>query len=111
MRTHRRVKNSRRAYALTACVIALLALPAAAVAMPAPGGGPIAVRYENAPAASVTRTIRTDLPPSIVREVRTVSTGGGDRTLPIVLAAVALGVALTGTAYVTFRVRPMVRGS
>jgi hypothetical protein len=106
MRTCRRLKNSRRAYALTACMIALLALPAGAVAMPAPGDGPIAVRYEN----GANRTSQTAPPTSIVREVRTVTTGGG-RTLPIVLAAVALGVALTGTAYVTFRMRPMVRGS
>jgi hypothetical protein len=110
MRTHGRLKNSRRAYALTACLIALLALPAGAAAMPAPGDGPIAVRYENGPGLKSSPTAQTAPAPSIVREVRTVTTGGG-RTLSIVLAAVALGVALTGTAYVTFRVRPMVRGS
>ena len=111
MRTHRRLKNSRRACALTACVIALFALPAGAVAMPAPGDGPIAVRPENGAVLNAVRTSKTAPQPSVVREVRTITTTGGGRTLPIVLAAVALGVALTGTAYVTFRVRPMVRGS
>jgi hypothetical protein len=110
VRTQRRLTTSRRAYALTACMIALLALPAGAAAMPAPGDGPIAVRYESGPKLTSNPTAQTAPAPSIVREVRTVTSGGG-RTLPIVLAAVALGVALTGTAYVTFRVRPMVRRS
>ena len=49
-------------------------------------------------------------PPSIVREIRTV-TDDGNPTLALVLAAIALAVALCGTAYVLVRQNRVERGS
>ena len=96
--------------ALAACVIALLVLPAAASAGMEYFDGPVGyyadlpqtpLRHENAPQPRVS---------SAVTEVRTVKVGGSDNTLPLALSAAALGIALGGVAYVTFRLSPrMVR--
>jgi len=43
--------------------------------------------------------------------IHTITTSSGNTTLPTVLAAVALAIALTGAAYVTLRLRPMPRSS
>jgi hypothetical protein len=94
-------KRSIRTHALTACLVAALAVPAGASAMPR-GDGPIAVRHENMPVAAASHPT----PASVVREIRTV-TDGTDQTLPTALAAIALAVALCGTGYVALRLRPM----
>jgi hypothetical protein len=112
MKNARKWKSSLRMRALTACLIALLALPAAAAAMPqhAPALAPTgAARF---PLAPVHRDVPGSAPvaaPSSIRVVRNVTVSGGDTTLPTVLAAVALGIALTGAAYVTLRLRPLPR--
>jgi hypothetical protein len=46
-------------------------------------------------------------PPPVA--IHTVTVHDGNHTLPLVLAAAALAVALGGTAYVAFRVRPQLR--
>jgi flagellar basal body-associated protein FliL len=87
---------------LIVCVAAALALPAAAGAMYQFGDSPTVATHEgigsSAPAPSATSTPA----PSIV--VNHTST-----TLPTVLAAVSLGIALTGTAYVAMRLRSLPR--
>jgi hypothetical protein len=80
---------------LAACIIALLVLPAAASAM----------EYADVPAIAFPHGHpNTPVTTSVVHEVRTVRTG--DRTLSLVLSAAALGIALGGTAYMTFRLSP-----
>ena len=86
---------------LIACLAALLALPLGAAAMPQPDPN-VTLHQENA---------FPPTPPPTTTVVRTVKVAGTDTTLPIVLAALALGVAFTGTAYITFRLRPQPRGS
>jgi hypothetical protein len=82
---------------LFVCLIALLAFPVVASAAFQAGDAPdLPVRHENAPAAEVSA-------PRI-----TVSRESND-TLPTVLAAVSLGIALTGTTYVAFRLRSLPR--
>ena len=96
-------KRSIRTHALAACLAAALALPAGAAAMPR-GDGPIAVRHENAPVATVSHPAPAPAA-GVVREIRTV-TGGTDQTLPTTLASIALAIALCGAGYVALRVRP-----
>jgi hypothetical protein len=106
VRTDRKRKIRRSA--LATCLVALLALPAAAGAMPQPDPR-IALRQENGfPLASI--DARTPAA-SQVHVVRTVRVDGSSNTLPTVLAAVALAVAFTGAAYIIFRVRPLPRSS
>ena len=101
-----RTKRTIRHCVLGACLAALLALPAAAGAMPQRDPS-IALRQENGfPLAPVHHA-----PPAATPVVRTIKVGGGDTTVPIVLAALALGIAFTGAAYITFRLRPQPRGS
>ena len=83
---------------LIVCVAAALALPVAASATWQAGDSPTVVIREGlgpsrAPAAVPSAT----------------SVNHTSTTLPIVLAAVALGIALTGTAYVTVRLRSLQR--
>lgn len=107
MRTATKNLRSLRIWALSACIVAVLALPAAASAMP--HDPIITLRQENGfPLATVHHA-----PPgqAAVHVIRTVSSGGGDTTLPTVLAAAALGIALAGLGYVTVRLRPQPRGS
>jgi hypothetical protein len=76
-------------------LISMLAFPVVASAMfPADELPDSPLRHENNPAAQVTAG------PQI-----TVTREGGSNTLPIVLAAASLGIALGGTAYMTVRVR------
>ncbi len=84
---------------LIASLLALLLVPAAASAMLPREDPPVGVRHENGPALS-----------SPAARITTTN-GGGDSTLSIVLASAALGIALGGTAYMTFRLRPMQRSS
>lgn len=108
MRTDRKRKRSIRKRVLTACLVAMLALPAAAGAMPQRDPR-VALRQENGfPLASI--DARTPAA-SQVRVVRTVRVDGNGNTLPTVLAAVALAVAFTGAAYIIFRVRPQPHSS
>ncbi|HEX6459075.1 MAG TPA: hypothetical protein VF032_09180 [Thermoleophilaceae bacterium] len=93
--------RSIRRCTLIACVVALLALPAAAGAMPQIDPG-VALHQENAypPAPAPNTTV-----------VRTVKVAGSDTTLPTVLAALALGITFAGAAYITLRLKPQPRGS
>jgi hypothetical protein len=93
----------RRAHLMFVLLVAMLAFPVAANAMFPAGDPPDAphVRHENASIAQVTA------PPSTVSRITV--THESDNTLPIVLAAVSLGIALTGTAYLTVRVRSLSR--
>lgn len=89
-----------------ACLVALLALPAAAGAMPQRDPN-IAVRQENGfPLAPV-----HERAPASTPVVRTIKVGGSDTTLPTVLAAAALGIAFAGVGYVTLRLRLQPRSS
>ena len=81
---------------LLVVLLAMLAFPVAANAMfPADELPDSPLRHENNPVAAQV----TPAPPQIT------VTHQSDNTLPIILAAVSLGVALTGTAYMTVRVR------
>ena len=97
---------------LIACLAATLAIPAAAAAMPQHDSGtPPLVNAQGFPLAPVHRSVPGSVPtltapPSAVRVVRTINVSHGDTTLSLILAALALGVALSGTAYVTVRLRP-----
>ena len=96
------------AFALTAMLTCLmLALPAAAVAMPR--DPTVALRQENGFPLTPIRHAPTT--PPTVHVIHTITTSSGNTTLPTVLAAVALAIALTGAAYVTLRLRPMPRSS
>jgi hypothetical protein len=85
---------------LTICLLALLALPVAATAMPRID--PQVARHQQNgppfPAAQEAPVVRT----ITVRQPHT-------DTLPVVLAAAALATAVAGTAYVTIRLRPLPR--
>lgn len=93
--------RSIRRFTLVACLAALLALPAAAGAMPQPDPA-VTLHQENGypPAPAPNTTV-----------VRTVKVDGSDTTLPTVLAALALGLSFAGAAYITFRLRPQPRSS
>ena len=107
MKTAKNKRKSLRIRALSVCLVAMLALPAAAVAMPR--DPTVALRQENGfPLTPIRHAPST---PPAVHVIRTISTSSGDTTLPTVLAAVALAIALTGAAYVTLRLRPMPRSS
>jgi hypothetical protein len=113
--TMRSQTNRLRRRLLGACLAATLAVPASASAMLPAGDGPIAVRYENSPGGAAVHHSAAQSPlassPSVVREVRTITTGGGDSALATVLAAAALGIALSGVGYVAFRLRPITHSS
>lgn len=89
-----------------AFMLALLLVPAAAGATYQRGDSPAAISAANGPRPAV---IPADTTPAIVHEIRTVTTHEKSDTLPVVLAALALSVALTATGYVALRVRPMPR--
>jgi hypothetical protein len=78
----RSLKRIRRS-AMLLCLVALLALPAASFAMPAPESS-----YQSPPAATTVAPAPTSS-----------SSSSSDDTLPIVLASCALGIALAGAAY------------
>jgi hypothetical protein len=83
-------------------LLALLLVPAAANAAYTVGDSPVS--HENGPRpAAPTAAVA---PPTIVRNV---TTHDSSQTLPVVLAALALSVAIVGTGYVALRVRPMLR--
>jgi hypothetical protein len=88
---------------LLGCLLALLLVPAAANAAYTVGDSPHAISRENGPrpAAPVATA-----PPTIVRNI---TTHDSNQTVPVVLAALALSVAIAGTGYVALRVRPMLR--
>jgi hypothetical protein len=83
---------------LLAFMLTLLLVPAAASAMRPVEDTPF--RYDNVQATT----------PAVVHEVRTV-TKSPDNTLPIALAAAALGLTIAGFGYVALRMRPMPRSS
>jgi hypothetical protein len=86
------------------CVAATLALPAVASAKLLAGDSPaVPIRHENGPALQVS----APAPTSTV----TVSRSSSSTTLPVVLASLALGIALTGTAYVAVRLRSVGRSA
>ncbi|MGZ4202111.1 MAG: hypothetical protein ACXVRH_08645 [Thermoleophilaceae bacterium] len=98
------MKFTPRSLVSVICLAAALALPAAASATYQQGDTPTPVRTENGPR-----------PPAAVvpTEVRTITVDGGSssNTLPIVFASIALGVALSGAAYLTVRLRALPRRS
>jgi hypothetical protein len=104
MRTERTRRRSTSIRVLIVCIAALLALPAVASATYPFGASPGGVRHENG-AADVA------LPQAAATAPRSVIIHRGDSTLPTILAAVALGVALTGTAYVVVRLRSLPRSA
>ena len=107
MKTAKNKRKSLRIRALSICLVAMLALPAAAVAMPR--DPTVALRQENGFPLTPIRHAPTT--PPTVHVIHTITTSSGNTTLPTVLAAVALAIALTGAAYVTLRLRPMPRSS
>jgi hypothetical protein len=113
MRTPTKSKSSLRNRALAACLAAALVAPAAASAMPQQSSGPAQASAPAFPLPPVHRDVPGTDPaaaaPSAIRVVRTVNVTNSSNTLPIVLAAAALAIALTGAAYVTLRVRPALR--
>jgi hypothetical protein len=84
---------------LFVCLIALLAFPAVAGAAYIRGEGPDAFPRHQSDPQSISA------PPPVSR----ITVNHGDSTLPTVLAAVSLGIALTGTAYVAVRLRSLPR--
>jgi hypothetical protein len=133
MKAHRRYRRALRTLALAGCVTAL-ALPAAAGARPIdyhplspqaaaalaasnsahPHGRPAASADNGSgyqlPSGFSTDAQTSGAPPTtaqtpsvVVREVHTV-TNGSNRTLALVLASAALGIALCASAYAVFRV-------
>ena len=107
MKTAKNKRKSLRIRALSICLVAMLALPAAAVAMPR--DPTVALRQENGFPLTPIRHAPTT--PPTVHVIHTITTSSGNTTLPTVLAAVALAIALTGAAYVTLRLRPVPRSS
>jgi hypothetical protein len=88
--------------ALLACLLALMIVPAVAGATFPVGDSPHTISTENGPrpAAPV---------PASASAPRIITTHEGSQTLPVVLAALALSVAIAGTGYVTMRIRPLLR--
>lgn len=116
MRNAMNSKRSPRSRVIAACLVVALAAPAAATAMPQQSAPAAAVAASPFPLAPVHRDIPGTAPtaptasaPSAVRVVRSVTVTNANTTLPIVLAAIALAIALTGAAYVTLRLRPVAR--
>ena len=91
---------------LCVCLIALFAFPAVAGATYIAGEGPDAFTRHQADPMSASQASPAPPPAASVSRI-TVS--HGDTTLPTVLAAVSLGIALTGTAYVAVRLRSLPR--
>jgi hypothetical protein len=114
MRTATKSKRSLRNRALAACMVAALAVPATAAAMPQQSPAATPVTTSPFPLPPVHRDVpgtdpATAIAPSAVHVIRTVTVNSADNTLPTVLAAIALAIALTGAAYVTLRLRPLAR--
>jgi hypothetical protein len=97
MKAHRRITRAVRALAVTGCVASIV-LPASATAHPldyhplSPQAKAIAAAQAHHPIAST---------PGVV--VREITRNAGDHSLAIVLASVALGIALCGSAYAVIR--------
>jgi Mrp family chromosome partitioning ATPase len=90
-------------------LFALLLVPAVAGAtLPKPDTY-VAIRHENGPAAASVVPAATQQP--VIRTIASGDGGSGDNTVAIALASAALGIALGGTAYMTFRLRPQHRSS
>jgi hypothetical protein len=84
---------------LLICLVAVFAFPAVAGATYIRGEGPDAfTRHQSEPQS-------ISVPPP----VSGITVNHGDNTLPTVLAALSLGIALTGTAYVAVRLRSLPR--
>jgi hypothetical protein len=94
-------KTSRpaRVWATAACMCSLLVFPAVAGART---DAPLLMHPKTQPAAAA-------VDPPTVREVRTVVMEDGANSLTLVIAIAALAIALSGTAYLALRVRPMLR--
>src|SRR5947208_6295724 len=88
---------------LLGCLLALLLVPAAASATYPAGDGPGGISRENGARPAATAATA---PPTIVRNI---TTHDGSQTVPLVLAALALSVAIAGSGYVALRVRPSLR--
>jgi hypothetical protein len=86
---------------LIVCVVAALALPAVASATYQAGDSPTVVLREGLGPSRASAPADTPAASVVVNHTSS--------TLPVVLAAVALGIALTGTAYVTVRLRSLSR--
>jgi hypothetical protein len=84
---------------LFVCLIAVFAFPAVAGATYIRGEGPDAFTRNQSDPQSIS------VPPPVSR----ITVNHGGNTLPTVLAAVSLGIALTGTAYVAVRLRSLPR--
>jgi hypothetical protein len=91
---------------LTLSLLALFLVPAAAGAMKPKPDTYVAIRHENGPAVAT-----SPAPPAVIRTITTTDGSSGNTTLALVLASAALGIALGGTAYATYRLRPMQRSS
>lgn len=91
-------------------VLALLLVPAAASAMRPKADTYVAIRHENGPALATVPTASPTATP-VIRTVTTSDGGSGNTTLAIVLASAALGIAVGGTAYSAYRLRPLHRSS
>jgi len=81
--------------------IAMLAFPVVANAMYQFGDSPTVALRNGAGTTAVPSAVSQPAPSVVVNHTST--------TLPIVLAAVALGIALTGTVYVALRLRSLPR--
>ena len=115
MKVHRRRFTIMRSAAIVGC-LAGLAVPSVASAMPisAPPQSPypVVTLHHEKPTAIGADTLSSQSKTTggtvAVHEVRTVK-DSGDRTLAIVFASAALGIALFGTAYAVKRVASMQR--
>ena len=81
------------------CLLALMLVPAAANAVYPAGDRPAGVSAENGPRPALVAATAPQV----------VTTHEGNQTLPVVLAALALSIAITASGYVVLRVRPMLR--
>jgi hypothetical protein len=95
---------------LTLSLLALFLVPAAAGASYPKPDTFVPIRAENGPVPAAPAPTPTAAAP-VSRTIITTSGGGSGSTLAIVLASAALGIALGGTAYVAFRLKPMQRSS
>jgi hypothetical protein len=84
---------------LVLCLLALTIVPSVASAAYQVGDSPTAISTANGPRPAA----------PVVREVHTITTHTGNQTVPVVLAALALSVAVAGTGYMTLRIRPLLR--
>jgi hypothetical protein len=133
MKAYKKRLRALRSWTIAACAFGLAASGAAGakplppdppVTVLHPHGRPALVVHTSQPRGSSTYVLpashKTDVqssgrtqapvqpPVAITREVRTV-TDHGDRTLAIVLAAAALGIALCGTGYAAVRLANLQR--